>query len=439
MTVLTGEKTTLASSRSSPGRIAIITGFSLALNPRPLKEAAALRAAGHEVLVLGASLDQTRLATDEALACRHGFKFQSVVPLAASGRPPLWRSLAWRTRNRLAGKAHRLAGIESRHQLGHFTGQLLRATRSWRPDYSIVHLEQGLWVGAKLLEAGQRIGVDMEDWYSEDLLPEARRHRPLSLLRSLETRLLQSGTHRSCPSHAMSRALAAEFSCPRPAVVYNTFPWSDREQIDGRRADRRDGRRASLHWVSQTIGPGRGLEDLFRALPAITGELEIHLRGRLGPADSGWLRNQIPEAWRSRVFVHPLVSNAELLSRIAEHDIGFAGEMKYCRSRDLTATNKLFQYLLAGLAVVASDTSGQREIAAACPAAISLFPSGDAAALGSAITHLLASPVNLANARATALRAARETYCWERSSADLLRALEPVFPGAGQPGTPTGL
>jgi len=54
------------------------------------------------------------------------------------------------------------------------------------------------------------------------------------------------------------------------------------------------------------------------------------------------------------------VDGDDLLSRIAEHDIGFAGEMPHCRSRDLTVTNKILQYLLAGLAVVASGTAGQR-------------------------------------------------------------------------------
>ena len=44
------------------------------------------------------------------------------------------------------------------------------------------------------------------------------------------------------------------------------------------------------------------------------------------------------------MFVHPVVHNDELLSRIAEHDIGFAGEMKYCQSRDLTVTNKIFTF-----------------------------------------------------------------------------------------------
>jgi glycosyltransferase involved in cell wall biosynthesis len=420
------------STASRPARIAIITGFTLAMNPRVLKEATTLRAAGHEVIVIGASLDRTRLVVDQELATRHGFEFRSVVSLSHSGQPDRWRSLAQRIRGRLAGKLYEFSGIQSRFQLGNFVSELLYATKACRADYHIVHLEQALWVGSQLLQTGMPVGIDMEDWYSEDLLPEARRHRPLGLLRDLERQLLQHAAHRSCTSHAMSDALSREFGCSSPAVVYNTFPWSDRARLDGRRVDRRNSTRPSLHWFSQTIGPGRGLEELFQALEYVTPDLEIHLRGQLNATQAAWLRKLVPEPHRDRVFAHPLVPNEELLSRIAEHDIGFAGEMRYCRSRDLTVTNKLFQYLIGGLAVVASDTAGQREIAAAAPEAISLYPSGNVQALAAQINGLLISPETLGRTRAAALRAAEDKFCWERSSTHFLGLVESAV-GSGKP------
>ena len=136
-----------------------------------------------------------------------------------------------------------------------------------------------------------------------------------------------------------------------------------------------------------------------------------------------WLSARIPEGWRQRIVLHDLVSNEELLSRISEHDIGFAGEMKYCRSRDLTITNKILQYLLAGLAVVASDTSGQREVAERARDAVLLYPSGDAAALAAQLDALLASPDRLRLAKAAALQAAEQTFCWERQERALVEAV----------------
>ena len=180
-----------------------------------------------------------------------------------------------------------------------------------------------------------------------------------------------------------------EFGCRQPTVVYNAFPWSDRDSIDGLSKDRGDRRLPSIHWFSQTLGPGRGLEDLVAALPLLKSETEVHLRGRPALGFENWLIQRIPEGWRARIKVHQSVSNSELLSRIAEHDIGFAGETSSIRSRNLTVTNKILLYLLGGLAVVASETAGQREVALQAPGSVLLYPSGDASALASCLDELL--------------------------------------------------
>ena len=151
--------------------------------------------------------------------------------------------------------------------------------------------------------------------------------------------------------------------------------------------------------------------------------MEIHLRGKPVAGFHEWLAEQTSARWRDRIFIHDLVSNEELLSRIAEHDIGFAGEMKYCRNRDLTVTNKLLYYLLAGLAVVASDTVGQQEIASQAPEAILLYRSGNASDLAERINTLLEYPEILEHAKRDALRAAEQRFCWEHQEPMLLSAI----------------
>src|SRR5262249_9499495 len=153
------------------------------------------------------------------------------------------------------------------------------------------------------------------------------------------------------------------------------------------------------HWFSQTIGPGRGLEDLLAALPQVAYPAEIHLRGNPVAGFARWLADRTPEAWRGGIFLHDVVPNQKLLSRIAEHDIGFASEMNFCRTRDLTVTNKLLQYLLAGLAVVASDTAGQREVAEQAGDAVLLYPSGEPRALAAQLNALLGSSERLVRAK----------------------------------------
>jgi hypothetical protein len=405
-------------------RVVILTAASLSRNPRALKEAETLAAAGFAVVVYGACSDNAQLEVDEALANGRGFSFRSVVPVPENGTKSLLLSTWRRIRTRVGIDLCRRLRFESAWQLGPAVGELQKQARIAQADYYIAHLEQGAWAGARLHRTGSKVGIDMEDWYSEDLPLEARKSRPLRLLRSLERELLTSGAHATCPSRAMSDALAEEFGCPRPAVVYNAFPWSDRNFIDGLSKDRKNRSLPSIHWFSQTLGEGRGLEDLIAALPLLKHEAEIHLRGKLASGFESWLAQRTPEAWRGRIRVHGLVSNAELLSRIAEHDIGFAGETPLIRSRDLTVTNKILYYLLAGLAVVASETAGQKEVAEQAPGGVALYPSGNSVKLAARLDVLLGSSDALRRAKIAGLAAAKRAFCWERQEKELLEAVK---------------
>lgn len=137
-----------------------------------------------------------------------------------------------------------------------------------------------------------------------------------------------------------------------------------------------------------------------------------------------WLEPQIPENWRDRVFIHPTVPNDELPTRIAEHDIGLALELADPPSRNLTITNKLFQYLQAGLAVIATDTAGQREVFQQCPQIGCLIPCQNPLALATAITGLIQTNVALQTAKQAALQAAAQQFCWETQRDRLIQTAE---------------
>ena len=404
-------------------RVAILTAASLSWNPRALKEAETVARAGFEVVVYGACFNAGQRRTDEELADLHRFSFRSVLPVAEGGIKPQLLSIWRRIRTRIGVDLNRYLHIENAWQLGPAVVELAKQARKAKADYYLAHLEQGVWVGAQLRRSGASVGIDMEDWYSEDLPPEARKSRPLRLLRDLEKELLTTGAHATCTSRAMSEALAREFGCQRPTVVYNAIPWSVRESMDGLFKDRGDLRLPSIHWFSQTLGHGRGLDDLIAALPLLKHDVEIHLRGKPARGFENWLAQRVPDAWRGRIMVHGLVPNTELLSRIIEHDIGFAGETPLIRNKDLTVSNKILYYLLAGLAVLASDTAGQREVAAQAPGGVFLYPSGDAAALATRVDALLESADALRQAKAAALGAAERTFCWEHQEKALLESI----------------
>ena len=83
--------------------------------------------------------------------------------------------------------------------------------------------------------------------------------------------------------------------------------------------------------------------------------------------------------------------------------------------------------MLGGLAIVASDTAGQREIAAETDDAIRLYRAGDPLSLANELNRLLASPETLKAAQVASLAAAQARYNWEVDEVKLQKILTEVL------------
>ena len=401
-------------------KINIISGIQICNNPRVVKEADALTEAGYEVEVFSSLLRRTDASLETALSENKGWK---LTPVIDNSNQSIGQQLRWfnaRSRCRIWNKIYRASGWGNVRQLGYAAPEMLRLCRQRKAALNIVHLEQALWVGNQLLNDGERVAVDLEDWYSEDLSSKDRRFRPGYLLRRWEKRLLREGCFATTTSHVMGSALAKAYNCSVPKVLYNTFPRQERHCLDGESIDRNDHKTPSITWFSQTVGPGRGLETLVDALSKVKTPIQIHIRGRCRHGYESSLRSRMPHDSRHKIFFHPCVPHHQLLSRLAEHDIGFAGELSYCRNKNLTISNKLFQYLLAGLKVLASDTEGQKEISNAHPNLLHAFEGDSPTSLASILNKILADKSQIQTDKEEAIKLAETKYCWEESKNILL-------------------
>ncbi|HTL70109.1 MAG TPA: hypothetical protein VL404_02340 [Candidatus Eisenbacteria bacterium] len=262
-----------------------------------------------------------------------------------------------------------------------------------------------------------RLGYDMEDLHVTEHLHDAAKTARIRLIE-------QTYAPRCASRTAVSDRVAAEISrlygFPPPLVIRNVFPWAERAGLDGRVLDRR-GPKLSLYWYSQSVGLDRGIQDAITASGALRGRVQLHLRGSV----DAQTRRVLTELARKNgigedLYFHPAVSPAELLSRSAEHDVGLALEQPVSRNRELTASNKFFYYLLAGLAVAVTDVPGQRDVFEPYPGAGVLYRPGDTASLAAWLVSIADDPARLRSCRETALRAARERWNWETESRALV-------------------
>lgn len=402
-------------------RIVIVSGLQLASNPRVVKEADALTGAGHCVTVVSALLDPAMKEREGTFGNR-GWEVVRAADATVKGLGRL-RWQAQRIRYRLAKELTGRLGVQIPAALGYSPKEMLKICKKIPAQLYILHNAQGFWVGRKLHQGGARTAYDFEDWYSRNLRPEEERLQPKTLMVKCENSALLYGAYCITTSRAMAEALAKFGGVEPPAVIHNTFPWASRAALKGEVRDRRDLRIPSLYWFSQTTGPGRGLEILADAMTQVHEPVEIHLRGSCREDYRRELTGRFPSHARARLFFHPQVKEEEVLPRIAEHDLTLASDLPDCPNRDLTITNKILLYLLAGKAVLASGTAGQREVASESPGGVFLYPPKDADELAAALRRLLQDPGLRKKAGEQNLAAARRKYQWE---ADKERLVELV-------------
>lgn len=413
--------------------VCLISSTSIAHNPRLLKEADALSAAGYRVGVIFCQTIDWVARRDEAILRSRNWR---ASPVSIVPGPPAVRQLQfWRSRLRM----HFYQKILSRFTLSYGIAErafvrpydeLLQAAMRLPARLYIAHNLQALPVAFQAAQHHNAYcAFDAEDYHTGQLPPEQQQTPEQKLIEHIEDRHIRRCVYVSAPSAGIAQALAQRYGIAQPLVIHNVFPWRDREMLDGQVRDRR-GPELSLFWYSQTVGLDRGLQDAIRAVGLLSEPPQIHIRGVLAAE----VREQLLHCAREvgiagKIYFHEMVPPNELLSRIAEHDVGLALEPGYAHSMNnaLTVSNKLFHYFLAGLAVAATDVPGQKQIMEQTPQAGCRYRPGDYQALARCLQGWLDQPEQLAGCKQAALEAARQRWNWEREQQLFLDQIRSVI------------
>ena len=396
-------------------KILILSGIHVCHNPRVVKEADLLAGEGYEVVVLGmASLPHLR-EEDLELAKGRKWKLREVPGPISEGMK------GKRGRYGLVKKAADLlaavSGWQTEAQLGGWRKDLLR--EAWRipADLTIAHSAPTLWVARELCRKGRAVAADFEDWFSQT--HEKSCHHPHRVIKALEQEILQKGKYVTCTSRAIAEAMEKDYG-KRPEVIYNSFPL----EAAPAPASAPGPEGPKVIWISQALGPGRGLEMLMEALGLCEPIFTLTLVGNSQGDYRSELERKIPDRWRGKVFFQGQVKDRDVMRLISSHHVGLALEQNIPKNRDLTVTNKILQYLLGGLAVVATETQGQVEVAQDAPSAIRTIPLGKSKGLAESLREIAANPSALQKARVEARKVAEQRFCWEVEKKRLLLAFE---------------
>lgn len=186
----------------------------------------------------------------------------------------------------------------------------------------------------------------------------------------------------------------------RPLVVMNAPELDAREPVS-----RSDGPLRVVYIGA--LGSGRPLGDLLAALDGLEGvRLTLHVV-QLAPET---LRGDVVKSGHGdRIEIAGPVAPHDLIETLHEHDVGVVFDRPVTRNAELSLPNKLFEYFMAGLAVVAPRLPGLATVVEEARAGV-LFEPGRPDSLGRALASLAADRDRLSELRRNAREAARDRF-----------------------------
>jgi len=178
-----------------------------------------------------------------------------------------------------------------------------------------------------------------------------------------------------------------------------------------------------LFWFSQTVGKGRGLEDILTALRRFPFEsFSITIIGDLSSQMEKYLLGLILENNEIQVdlkFLKP-VEPDKLFDIASTFDIGLAIETGVNENNNLSFSNKLFTYLLSANAILFSSTTAQEYFFNQHSNIGWIYPTCDIDKLELVLTQIKNNPMQLLSYKHNARELATQVYNWEIEQSKLM-------------------
>jgi len=408
-------------------RVCIVTAGHMSTCPRMLKAADAMHAAGYDVRVVSASNTPWAVEADKELRTTRSWRWTVVDYSRATAR---FRQIQTGARRRIAHVLTRAFGssrVPSALYVRAYSrahDELVGAVTAERADFVYGGTTGAL---AAVAEAADRMGIpyglDLEDFHTGELSALVGE---LDVVAERIERLVLPGAAFLTTSSPMIADAYAEKYGLRLRTIHNTFSLdpSPPPELVARRPLR-------FYWFSQTLGPGRGLEDFIRAAGLARIKGELHLRaGATQPYLGDLMRSARDAAPSLSLTLHQPAGPDAMVPLAQGYDLGLSGEEPTAINRRLCLGNKIFTYLAAGVPVLLSATPAQTRLGRELGRAALVYEPGDIAGLAEQLSCL----ANDSQARWQAHFAAREAavhrWHWEHPEdrGALLDAVGDVLP-----------
>ncbi len=405
-------------------KIVLITSGQPALNPRLVKEADALTKAGYKVIVVyqywndwGTELDKQLLPTKKWKA------------ICIGGSPKQNKLIYWLSRfqhktDKLLVKWFGFKYCLAENALGRCTFLLLKEALQIPADLYIAHnlaaLPVAIWAAKK---QKVKCGFDAEDFHRNEVSNDPQ-NPDVKLKTFIEQKYIPQTNYLTTSSLPITQLYQKSFPSKKITAVLNAFPVVKEVSPPVVKTNGP----LKLFWFSQTIGLNRGLQDILSALKTLEKEnIELHLLGFLADKTSIGFEKIITGLQfekKPEIFFHKQINPDQLPIFAAQFDVGLALEPGFSINNNAALSNKIFTYLQAGLAIITSDTTAQKQFITENPTLGFCYEKGNGQQLATILKRFLEELDLLKRTKLAAYQAARNNLNWETESLKFLKVVE---------------
>jgi hypothetical protein len=338
-------------------KIVLITTGQPSCNPRVVKEADAFSAAGYDVTLLYSFFISWAEEKDKTLLNHVAWKYKMIGGSPAKNK---FLYLFTRTRYKISNiLAHffEYKFLFSERAQARAYDELLKEAKKNKADWYIGHNLGALAIAVKAAKYhNAKAGFDFEDYHREENNPIEI--RIVNRVVYLENKYVSALDYYSTASDLITLKTRNNHLSFKGKVVtvLNCFPLNQqplfKEKLDFDNT-------LQLFWFSQTIGANRGLEVLLDALDFLNNnQIHLTLVGRCNQDFLAYINNNYVSI-KKNIHLVGIIQPEDLPAYASQFDIGMALELDVPKNRNICLTNKIFTYLLAGNAIILSETAMQ--------------------------------------------------------------------------------
>ena len=338
-------------------KIVLITTGQPSCNPRIVKEADSLSNACFDVTVLYSFFIQWAQEKDEVILKNVSWKYIMVGGHGGDNKLLFFftrlRFKISRVLNKYVGNKFLLA---ERAQARTYD-ELLYAAKKIKADWYIGHNLGALSIAVKAATFnGGKAGFDFEDYHRGE--NNLATKEEISRIIYLENTYVTQLNYISAASPLIAEKIGEHFPLQNKNIItlLNCFPLAQQPAFTVKAADDKS---LQLFWFSQTIGLNRGLEVLIEAMKELNdSNVHLTLAGRCNEDMLDYIKTHAGDMIANIHFAGIILP--ELLPAFAsKFDVGIAIELFVPVNRNICLTNKIFTYLLAGNAIILTETAMQ--------------------------------------------------------------------------------